>query len=183
MWQGIWSREEFIDHMTVTIIRGLTEAYHQGAAEAGIMVEELTPEEEEALASRINTELSYIFNFADWLAEHTRADDVAWRTVNNRAGLWERRWRDVYNLALVKASNDPKLLWVLGQTETHCGSCSRLAGKVKRQSYWDERGIGPQAGPDGILPNPKLSCKGYRCDCRFEKTDQSVSRGPLPNLP
>ena len=60
----------------------------------------------------------------------------------------------------------------------NCSSCLKLHGKVKRMSYWVEKGILPQVpGCD------YLKCRGYQCGCVLTLTDEPQSKGPLPHLP
>ena len=77
----------------------------------------------------------------------------------------------------MEGEKDPKLRWVLGPTKTHCRTCSKLSGKVKRASWWRDN-VMPQQPP-----NESLECQGWKCGCVLEPTDEPLSRGRMPNVP
>jgi len=181
--RGLWSAAidyyDFFDAMTASIRRGLTRAWHEGAASAGIEPDELTPEEKLTMENAIVQEWSHVHGFAIWIEANSKARDVRLGVVLARAALWAGRYRDVVNLARTKASNDPKLKWQLGPTVEHCSTCeTKLDGKVKRASYWTRMGVRPQNPP-----NDRLECKGWRCACELIPTTEPGSKGPLPRLP
>ncbi len=178
LWLGVFDYYDFFDAMTATIRRGLTRAWHEGAASIGIQPDELTPEEKTALETAITREWSQIHPFALAVEAGAKAKGGALEPLLARAELWGLRYQDVVNQARVKANTDPKLRWTLGQTRVHCDSCLRLEGKIKRSSAWDRAGVRPQ-NPK----NDKLTCQGWRCLCFFEPTTDRCSPGPLPKLP
>lgn len=177
LWSGAFDYDQFFDAMMTTIRRGITLAWNEGAKEAGIAENELTPAEITAREQTIANEFNYITGFAERIEENSKESGGNLSTVFNMLGTWVNRWRDAKNRSLEAANNDPKLMWNLGIAE-HCASCVKLSGKTKRASYWAERDIHPQQPP-----NDKLECGGWECKCFFTPTDEPLSRGPLPRLP
>ena len=100
--------------------------------------------------------------------------DIKLRTAMSRIPMWANRYREVMNTAKTMAGADRKLKWTLGPTE-HCESCSKLAGKVKRGSFWIASGIQPQSRA--------LACGGWACQCFLSPTTERASPGRLPRIP
>ena len=178
LWNGRIGTGAFEVLMVSHIQGGLKRAWYAGAKEIGIKPDELSRKELDAMNAMIMKETSFVPRFTIWIALNSRARKGRWRNISNRVKLWGRRYLDAKNKAKVMAEGDPKLEWVVGGTKNTCTSCGRLNGKVKRASYWEERGVFPQSPP-----NPQLVCKGYFCNCTLEKTEKPLSRGPLPKLP
>ena len=170
-WNGTFNDAQFQDLMFNAIDRGLTDAWQTGAKKVGIQPNEITPTEQVKLMTLIFTEYSHVPNLSDFITKHSQVNEGKLRTVFNRIKLWVNRWRDVVNQAVLAARDDPKLKWVLGDAE-HCSTCLKLAGKVKRASFWKASGWEPQSR--------KLACRGYDCKCDLVPTTDPLSRGPLP---
>jgi hypothetical protein len=112
-----------------------------------------------------------------------KAQQIIGRNILGKVDLWHSGYLNAINQGkLLSSSDETRLKWNLGQRE-HCQSCLKLSRKVKTAIYWREAGVGPQAGPQGSLPNLNLDCKGYKCGCFFTVTDDSLSPGDLPSLP
>jgi len=176
-WSGFWPRDVFFDLMYAAIDRGLSRAWASGAAKVGIAKDEISGAEQALLSAAIFSEYARIPGLAAFIEQNMRKDGGKLQTVLNRASLWVNRYRDLENRAKVEGEKDPKLRWVLGPTKTHCNTCGKLAGKVKRASWWRDN-VMPQQPP-----NPALECKGWKCGCGLEKTDEPMSRGRMPNVP
>jgi len=78
----------------------------------------------------------------------------------------------------VMLDSDRNMRWTLGTSITHCQSCLKLSGKVKRGSFWIEQGILP-AQPNSWF----LDCGGWQCHCNLLTTNERGSPGRLPKLP
>lgn len=176
-WLDVFSQDEFFDAMFGAIDTWLRIAWQEGAKSAGIMPDEITPAEQVQLSGIIFKEYMFVPKLAQFIQQNSKANGGLLRTVQARLVGWAARYKDVYTRASLTAKNDPKKIWVLGPTEKHCPSCSKLAGKVKRQSWWLEH-VQPQN-----YPNPSLTCGGWRCLCRLEDTDLPLSKGRMPNVP
>ena len=181
----------FYGTMQSTITRRLTEAFYKGAAKCGIKPDELTAEEREIMQTLINSNMTYVSSFgADIVADREqfladnpgkvlgpRSFPAPLRALYGRVDLWVGRYNEAVQLGQVTACKDKKLEWVLGEAE-HCSSCLKLAGKVKRASFWLSSGIIPRVAGAGYL-----ECRGYRCQCSLNETEKPLSKGPLPRLP
>lgn len=174
-WSGVIDLNQFFDEMRTAMNRRLTQAWDEGAAECGIKPDEYTIEEQLALGNAISKELSNLPDFALRI-DQNKVNEGKLAPLLDRAGtLWGNRYNDLKNRAKVLACKDQKLEWIIGPTEEHCPSCSRLNGKVKRGSVWQSSGVQPQNPPNG-----RLQCGGWNCLCELRQTDRAVSRGPLP---
>ncbi len=177
LWSGQTSRGDFVAGMDRVIERRLTQRWLEGARQCGIQPDELTEAERTALTELITGQFQYVLALADEIEENNRESGGKLQPFLNRAPLWANRAQEAYNRGMTMACQDEKLKWVTHNPKP-CGSCGRLNSKVKRASYWQERNIRPQAGP-----NPHLECEGWNCHCELVRTSDPVSRGPLPHLP
>lgn len=187
VWAGIIEDPfDFVDQMVGIVQRGLTRAWREGAGEQGIGPEDLTQKELDALEDTINGQFAHLPSLANdlLLMRQQAIEQGVSPTLRNmpqgwysRADLWVRRYDQTRILANTMAKLDAKKEWTLGNAE-HCSSCLKLAGNVRRASYWFESGIMPQV-PGATY----LECEGYRCACTLEDTEKSISKGSLPSLP
>lgn len=174
LWNGTYSREDFIFQVGQALERAFNQAWIEGARMMGIEPDEQTPEEQRELDRLIFEQSGYIPGLADYVMENLKVDGHKLADAQSRIPMWVNRYREVMNTAKTTAGEDQKLMWVLGPTE-HCSSCLKLAGKVKRASMWRASGIHPQ--------HPDLECHGINCLCELQPTSEPMSRGPLPSLP
>lgn len=176
-WNDERTDGEFYVAMFKAIEKGFREAWAKGAAECGIKFSELTTAETNAMQDKINSQFEYITTFGGFVAANTKANGGKLGTLFGRLRLWVNGWYEVAELAKSFACRDKKMRWDLGFAE-HCRSCMKLAGKVKRMSFWREK---------GIIPKQKgawyLECGGWECKCELNPTDEPISPGPLPSLP
>ena len=172
--------ETFLSAMDDIIQREIPRAMYAGMRECGLVPDDMTEEEQNELIDIMIKTSSFAPGLASGV---TKLRDAGQRfdVILPRIATWSNQWSTAYNMG-VMLCKDIKLEWLLGDTE-HCKSCLKLAGYVKRASQWKKAGVGPQAGPDNELPNPKLECGGWQCDCRFMETDKQVRKGRLPRLP
>jgi len=177
LWSGVLTFFDFWDSMSLAINRGLAGAWAAGMADCGVSSDEMTPDESAALLRRIVYEHQWIDGFANAIEQGSKANGGKLTPLYSRAEIWIGRWEGVRTEARVMACADKKLKWTLGPTE-HCASCMKLAGKVKRASFWNDSGILPR-----IHGAPYLDCQGFRCQCELLPTDEPLSKGPLPRLP
>jgi len=175
LWTGAYDYDQAFELMMFNIRAGLTNAWHNGMREVGLQPTDMTAEERTQLEQVIYSEFSHIDGFLTAIEQGSKANGGKLGPLMARADLWINRYRDVQNQAKQAAKNDPKLEWILGPTEEHCSSCSRLNGKVKRASVWRRANIRPQI--------QDLACRGFNCLCILQPTDKPLSKGPLPKLP
>ena len=176
LWSGAIDRAQFLDVMGGVIERGLGFAFAEGAKDCGIEPGDYTEAETKTLQDAIVSEFEHTAGLADAVEAGNKKAGGKLDTLNQRAEAWIIRYQDVSNRARVTACADQKYEWVYGPTE-HCGTCSRLNGKVKRGSFWRDHVL-PQNPP-----NDKLSCGGWRCQCQLKQTGARVSPGGLGSLP
>jgi hypothetical protein len=156
LWAGALDYDEFWDMMDTTTTDGLTEAWHQGAAECGISADELTREETTELGRAVAYEKQWISGFAVAIEENNKQSGGKLAPLFNRAKIWIGRWQGVRDKAMTMACKDQKLEWVIGPSESHCGSCSKLNGQVRRASFWHEKNVLPR-----VHQAPYLECRGF----------------------
>jgi hypothetical protein len=177
LWSGKSTKREFISSMKQALESGLTDAWNEGAGEFGVAPDELTLKETAARQKLIDSQVSYLSGFADDIIANNRSSGGDIEPLLIRGDTWIHRRNEAFSTGLVLAGQDQKFEWVLGDAE-HCPSCIKLAGKVKRGSFWYERGIIPM-----VAGAEYLKCGGYNCKCSLDETDKPLSRGRLPNLP
>ena len=178
LWAGIFDLDQAFDVGETSIRFGLTQAWNAGLKSVGVLPSEQSPEQRIELQQIINRETSLLFPFLLDIDAGSKANGGKLKPQMKRGETWALRATDVESRARVTALSDPKLMFMLGATKEHCGSCLKLAGKVKRASTWLRLGIRPQAPP-----NPLLDCGGWKCLCSFRPTTEPLSKGPLPRLP
>lgn len=157
LWSGALSYDEFFDMMLTAIRVGLTIAWTAGARECGIQPDEWSDMERQQLARRIAYENQWIAGLGEDIQRGSRANGGKLKVFYPRLEVWIGRWEGVQSEARTMACADRKFEWVIGPSEQNCSSCSRLNGKVKRGSFWHERGILPR-----IHDAPYLECGGWR---------------------
>lgn len=178
LWSGVFDYDNFWDGLSTAIKFYFPRAWHEGAIDCGIAPNELTSAEKSKLQQAINYEFQWIHGYATAIEENSQANGGKLSPLFSRAEIWIGRWEGVKSEARTMACGNKKLKWILGTTEKSCSSCLKLDGKVKRASYWEEKGILPR-----VHGASYLECKGFRCDCTLQVTDEPMSRGPLPKLP
>ena len=176
LWSGVIDFDQFWDMYSQAIRSGLTQAWYAGAKAGGIKPDELSPDELAELQNLIFSQFGHIAKLGAFIEQNSRENGGKLANIFSRVELWVQAWQTAYNKALAMAQGDQKAKWVLGDAE-HCKTCQALSGKVKRMSFWLAH-VMPQNAP-----NPRLDCKGYRCKCALQPTDEPVSRGPLPRMP
>ena len=172
LWAGHMESGSFYNGMEDLLEFGLRKAWREGMAQVGMTWDDRTPEEQVALAEIVFEQLQHVSGLADYIIAHNKASGNLLRDTDYRSEMWANAYQQAYNKALQMASNDPKLMWILGKTILHCVDCLKYSGKVKRASYWQKINAAPQS--------PLLACKGINCKCRLEiVTNEPLSRGYL----
>ena len=155
-WKGIAGFDSPID-LTIGLMdaiqRGFTQAWAAGAAEWGIKPADYTEGERQALQGKINDQFPYVNALANRIVPKSRGGLL--RDAFKEANLFLGRYGEVQNAARVMTGRNAPLEWVLGVAE-HCSSCVKLAGKVKRASWWQSNGILPR-----VPGAPYLECRGF----------------------
>lgn len=174
LYKGVLSLSDFRSAMKSTITRGMTQAWTEGAKVCGIAFDELSEAEVEALNQITLGQFEYIEGFRDFVKDKAEDKEGRLNDAFTRAELWINRYGEARNQAKAMACADQKLIWrINARCKEHCGSCTRLNGKVKRGSYWQKT----------ILPRSRdLECGGWRCCCELQPTSEPLTKGRLSFL-
>ncbi len=171
---------QFIDDYVYSIGNQLGKAWREGARDVGVDPRDFADEDLAKLDAIIASEHEYILGLATDI-ENAR---IAGYTLDefrtgfySRVDLWVNRYNETVNAARIWFGGRQKLEWVLGATEKHCLTCSKLNGMVAYASEWQASGFQPQAAP-----NTMLECGGWRCDCELKPTDKRRSPKALETL-
>ena len=176
LWTGAVDREQFGDIMSLAIEQGLAAAFAEGAKDCGIKPGDYTEAEQDAIQEAIVNELTHVSDLADAVQAGSKANGGKIDPLFQRGEMWIIRYKDLVNRGKVMACGDRKYVWTLGDAE-HCTTCARLAGQVRRGSFWRDHVLPQNA------PNDKLECGGWRCQCSLQGTDDPVTRGRFPRVP
>ncbi|MBU2249524.1 MAG: hypothetical protein KKD77_22445, partial [Gammaproteobacteria bacterium] len=161
-----------------TIRSGMIRAFTEGSKECGILPAEWTVTEKLAIEQAIAYENQWIAGFASAVEKGNKASGGKLGVLWPRSEIWIGRYEGLRDKAKTMTCGDRKLMWKLGAAKVHCSSCLKLSGKVKRASYWRDKGILPR-----VHGASYLECQGFLCSCEFVVTDEPMSKGPLPSLP
>lgn len=136
-----------------------TEAFRDGLEEGGVNRAELSDADREAILAYTAEQSRYVTGLLNTVYKDGLSSDQ----VLARAGMWSNKTlRGYYHLGIESAIKNGAVKWHLGSAEEHCRDCLRLNGQVHRFVDWKRRGFLPGA--------ETLECKGYNCQCRFERT-------------
>jgi hypothetical protein len=178
LWIGEFDYDQFFDAMSTAIEFHIPQAWYSGARDCGVQPNELTADEKAEIKRNIQYEKRWIEGYATAIEENSRANGGKLTPLFTRAKIWIGRYEGIRSQARAMACGNKKLKWVKGPTASSCRSCTKLDGKVKRASYWYERGILPR-----VHGAEYLECHGFFCLCELVPTDEPISKGPLPSLP
>ncbi len=167
---------EFIDEMVRLIDEQFTRAWNEGAREVGVDPKDMTDDDLAILERRKIDEQQHILGFASDI-ETARMEQAPITPLYNRVELWANRYNEIKNDAAIHFGGRKKLEWILGATEEHCATCSRLNGIVAWAREWEQSGFHPQGAP-----NLLLECQGWRCDCSLIVTDKRRTANALETL-
>jgi hypothetical protein len=175
LFNGDMDELEFVQVFEDLLDAQLRDAWLEGMAKNGLSEADMTQEFETELGSIIADENAQVFDFAEAITNANAAGEGL-DALLSRADLWTYRYQDVLNQATIFTANAAdKYAWRLGATEQHCEECAALDGVVATAEDWLAAGLHPQQPP-----NDMLTCGGWRCDCRFEKTNEPLTEGGIP---
>ena len=175
-----WMGGEFVDIIQALIVGQMTQAYRQAWEDDGNTSFFLPDFLQVGLDANIarNTNFDYIYQHYKDIID-ARVDKTPIDPLLARASLWANRYNEAYNeaVALISSSRGGKLVWRLGRTEQHCGTCGALNGVVAYADEWELAGCYPQNAP-----NSALECGGWRCDCSLESTSARRTRNAFERI-
>jgi len=175
LWSGQMDLSNFMGSFSDAVFTGLKAAWLEGAKQAGVLPDELTDREISQMQTDIFTQLAYIAGFATFIISRSKANGGTLASVMPRMQMWVTRWNEFRTRGYMMAKQDQKMQWRLGPSKTHCGSCVKLDGKVKRASQWLAADIYPK--------HRNLECSGQNCQCTLDPTTAPMSKGRLPKIP
>jgi len=157
---------EFVGILSNLVLGQLSDAFETAAREEGLL--EVTQRMFNAMMVMVNEERTHIEPFYRDIVD-ARVDEKPIGPLLSRCDLWANRWNDAYNEAKRQIALEfgGKLKWVLGPTEEHCETCGPLSGVVAFATEWEASGLKPQGS--------MLVCRGFRCQCKLEPTEQRRS--------
>lgn len=171
VWTGALQPAQGTTALVTACATYLREAWYAGAETCGILPDELTPTEESELLNFVLTQQAFAGRFLQDV-RRTRQAGGKLGSMLSRADLWVQRYAHARERGKQNACSDLKYRWVLGATEEHCTDCLAAEGRVHRASIWQKYGWQPGART--------LACGGWRCDCRFERTNEPALPGHPP---
>jgi hypothetical protein len=171
LWKGSITESQFVDGLADLLSQQMRRAWNEGMRENGLdPKKDMTPEWEEELQDLIADQFSYVDGYASEIVSASKKDGVTVDAFRARVEMWANNYTSTVNTAqIVTASAKDRFKWVVGPTE-HCGTCAALDGVVATAEKWNElrrRGIEPQGD--------KLECGGWKCQCRYEPTNEPLS--------
>ena len=163
--EGTITQEEYDTGMEETITAMLLLLFLAGTGKES--EDDLTEEEQAALAAAIALNLESVEGLsADIYAGEYRGDDA--NNLEDRLALWVSVAAGLYFMGQVMAGGtEVKLKWRFNPAKEHCSDCARLDGQVHTAEQWRASGWIPRDG--------RLACKGFRCGCVFDSTNEAVS--------
>jgi hypothetical protein len=177
LWTGALTKAQALRTFRAAIERGIDQAWNEGAQECGIQPNELTVDELTARDEFIFEQNDLAPNFIDVVAANSKANGGQLQPLMQRNEMWVNQYESAKQQSTALACKNEKRKWILGPVEKSCRTCPRLAGQVRRLSFWNNNVLPRNA------PNSKIECGGYNCQCRLIKTNEPITRGPLPKLP
>lgn len=162
---GALNKADFKRDMKALINHQFTLGWLAGAREIGVD----GADGQNHLDALVDDEYQYIQQFAD-AVQATKAITI--EDIRRRVGLWANQFLRIKNRAMLLLGGDKRLVWKLGQTESHCQSCLALNGHIATAKEWAKANIQPQ--------DRQLECGGWNCDCAFQPTTDALTRGPIP---
>lgn len=112
--------------------------------------------------ARLDQEISFIEQLFDEVRDLKKDPEFDYLEFSaSKADSYANTLAGVYNQAALMVGNNRMVTWVLGNTEKHCKTCSKLDGQSHRISWFMDRGYIPHT------PGASMDCGGYNCDCRL----------------
>jgi hypothetical protein len=178
LYNGVIESDEFNTELADLIENQFRRAFNEGMRNNELdPIKDMTPGWEAEYQRMVTDQYAFIERFAKDILEGAKSGQSKDEFMA-RADLWANQYESVVNEAqLITADKKQKYKWVLGATEEHCSTCSRLNGIIAYAEEWEQAGFHPQRPP-----NELLECGGWRCDCSLEPTDKRRTADALEIL-
>lgn len=174
LWSGSIDSFGFYEMLYAAIRIGFSRAWQEGMGQCGVGISEITSEEQLRLDSEINSQFQYMWGFSNTITGNSRALGGRLGPLLERGELWVARYDMIRAIASQMACSDKKLKWIMNPLKEHCSSCLKLNGRVYRASIWKKYNLYPKMS--------RLACRGFRCGCKFEVTNDPITRGRPPQI-
>jgi hypothetical protein len=172
---GETDKPEFEDNAKKIILAAILLAFLRGVGKES--EDELTTAERAQLRARRNAANEAVGNLSGDIYNRDRYTPTNNNRVQSEAQgverargrvlMWVSTLAGIFAAAQLfrrdETGDAPRYRWVLGSTVEHCSDCLRLSNQVHVATDWAASGYHPQGR--------NLECGGWRCDCRFERTD------------
>lgn len=139
--------------------------YRDGLEAGGADASEISDEELAEISQLAIEQSQYVTNVGEAIYKDEKVSPE--QAAGKPQLWWNKSMMPFYNAGLASADRNGNYEFQLGATEEHCIDCARLNGQVHRLRNWIKSGWMPQSS--------KLSCGGWKCDCRIQKTNRPVS--------
>jgi hypothetical protein len=147
-------------------------AYDDGMREGGADPAALDALEMENKRRKVGEWLALQNDYINKLVDDINAGIVTADNIRVRSDMWvSKSLRAIFYAGMQDADGEKLYTWKLGKTEDHCETCLLLNGQTHKISDYLAAGMYPGS--------QLLKCKGFNCDCRFEKAHGRAS-GRLP---
>lgn len=166
-WKEVFTREEFIEEMTLAINRSFERAFAFGLEVCGT-VDEITAEESLFVIGQLEINDSAIIGFAD---DFDNGNFKLLRTAFSRADMYVATLGNIFEKGQVFGCENQMLVWIWNPLKDHCPDCRFYNGQIHRANTWKKHKAEPKAW--------NLACRGKRCGCRFEHVPGARARGRL----
>jgi hypothetical protein len=176
-YNGKTDDSQFLDSMIGAVDNQFNRAWNEGMRDNGLdPATDKTDDDRKRVKELVDNETNFITNLSD-LINTQRGKDGGLDVVYNRVDTWASNYNGVRQIAKTETARD-RLKWILGPTEEHCPSCSKLNGLVYPAKEWADRGVYPQ-----VNGAEYLNCHGFNCLCELIQTKEPVTKEPFPSLP
>ena len=163
---GFTSEGSILGAVRELVRTSVRDAYIEGLYQGGIPEAEMTPDDQSAIATLIQNQLSYVTDFVRDVRA-ARRDRAAQREILvTRINFWTASIEAAATAGLNSAKENEMVTWKLGGAEVHCkgpNSCTWLDGQKHRRKWFVSRGVGAPRTPGQGTP-----CKGFNCQCTLE---------------
>lgn len=169
LYRGGISSFEFTDNLFTVMRQNFLTAWQEGrdSVKAGPM----TDDDKLRVQDIVMEQATYAPGFAEFVRGVAEAGKP-FSAVEPRMEIWVNKYDEVIAEAQASARGEQRLRWVYDPLKEHCEDCAALNGRVYTAAVWQKYGLHP--GAHG------LECKGFWCGCRFEATNDPVTKGKPP---
>lgn len=120
LWSGTFDWIDFYSGMMGVIRSGFEYSWEAGFKEYGLSMSDMTTEERIRLDQEIQSDYSYLIDYADAIDRNSRKNGGKLAPLFYRADMWTNRFLAIKSIAMSYAARDGKLEWVMNPIKEHC---------------------------------------------------------------